>query len=135
MTKMPVSNKLTPKQKAYCQHLVDGLNQTDAYKAAGYSYENMKPDTVYQAASRLAANSKVMARIQELRDQITGRKAWSFARGMDEVENHRRNSRTDQKSKPVTSWPFRTVTVLLVRRYPWPATTTSTTPSGIPIRM
>ena len=86
MTKMP--HMLTAKPEAFCLGIVDGLNQTGAYKAAGYSFENMKPDTVYQAASRLAANSKVLARVQELRDQITAGKAWSFARGMEEVETN-----------------------------------------------
>ena len=47
--------KLTHLQENFCQGIVDGLNQSDSYKAAGYSFENMKPDTVYQAASRLAS--------------------------------------------------------------------------------
>lgn len=84
------SQKLTSKQESYCQHLVDGLNQTEAYKAAGYSVDNKLPATVYQAASRLAANSKVVARIQELRDAVTAvvteKRAWDQVRFIDEAE-------------------------------------------------
>ena len=67
------TTKLTARQESFCQHLVDGLNQTEAYEAAGYSVDNKLPATVYQAASRLAANSKVIARIQELRDAVQER--------------------------------------------------------------
>lgn len=80
------TTKLTLLQENFSQCIVDGLNQSDAYKAAGYSIENKLPATVHQAASRLAGESKVLARIQELRDRITAGKVWSFAKGMDEVE-------------------------------------------------
>ena len=82
------TTKLTARQESFCQHLVDGLNQTAAYKAAGYSVDNKLSATVYQAASRLAADSKVVARVTELRNQITAGKAWSFAHGIEEVETN-----------------------------------------------
>ena len=63
-----MSNQLTSKQENCCQHLIDGLNQTDDYKDAGYSFDNKLPATFYQTASRLAADSKVLARIHELRE-------------------------------------------------------------------
>lgn len=89
MNKLPVTKPLTQKREKFCLGIViDELDQTAAYKAAGYSWENMKPETVYQAASRLAADSKVLARIRELRDQITAGKAWSFQHGMEEVETN-----------------------------------------------
>ena len=63
---------LTQLQENFCVEIaINRLNQSDAYKAAGYSYEKMQTDTVYQAASRLAANSKVIARITSLRQTIT----------------------------------------------------------------
>ena len=39
------------------------MNQTEAYRASGYSTERMADKTVWEAASRLFANSKVSARI------------------------------------------------------------------------
>ena len=89
--------KFTQLQENFCQGIVDGLNQTDAYKAAGYSFKNKQPDTVYQAASRLAAESKVVARIQELRDKVTAGKAWTFEQGMNQIETNIDLARRDKQ--------------------------------------
>ena len=88
MNNMLDFQKLTQKQEMFSQAIFDGLNQTDAYKAAGYSFENMETDTVSQVASRLASDSKVLARIRELQDQIAAGKAWSFQSRMDEVKTN-----------------------------------------------
>jgi phage terminase small subunit len=45
------------------------MNQAEAYRAA-YSAKKMSDKTVWEAASRLMADSKVTARVQELRDQL-----------------------------------------------------------------
>ena len=65
------ATRLTSHQEAFAQAIVDGPNQSDAYKSAGYSVDNKLPATVYQAASRLAANSKVVAGLQEMRQAVT----------------------------------------------------------------
>jgi len=88
---MPDTKPLTQKQENFSQGIViEELNQTDAYKAAGYSFENKLPATIYQAAWRLAADSKVVARIQELRDVVTAavteKRAWDSVRLIDEAE-------------------------------------------------
>ncbi len=59
-------NNLTQKQLDFCQAIVEGLNQTDAYRR-GYDTEKMADKTVHEAASRLMGDSKVIARIEELR--------------------------------------------------------------------
>lgn len=59
---------LTDKQERFARAILDGLDQTAAYKAAGYS-QDQQDKTIWEAASRLAANAKVIARIQELRDE------------------------------------------------------------------
>ena len=61
--------KLTSKQGAFVRHVLAGMNHTEAYRAAGYATERMAPKTVWEAASRIAANSKVSAKI------TAGRKA------------------------------------------------------------
>lgn len=57
---------LTAKQEAFCLGLFKGLSQREAYLAAGYS-SNQQPSTIDEDASRLAKDSKVVARVAELR--------------------------------------------------------------------
>ena len=61
---------LTPKQEVCVQKIIEGLSQADAYRSA-YSTKNMSDKTIHEAASRLMADSKVSARVKELREQIT----------------------------------------------------------------
>ena len=61
---------LTEKQEKFVRCLVEGMTQADAYRSA-YSTKNMSDKTVHEAASRLASDSKVSARLSELRGQLT----------------------------------------------------------------
>lgn len=66
---------LTAKQEAFAQAIADGLNQSDAYRKAYPN--NMKADTVNQAAARLMGNSKVLARVDELRSKLEAKALWT----------------------------------------------------------
>jgi phage terminase small subunit len=55
---------LTPKQEAFCLSYLESNNATEAYRKAGYAAEGK---TAHEAASRLLKNSKVVARLKELR--------------------------------------------------------------------
>ena len=68
--------KLTAKQEAFAQAIADGLGQADAYRFA-YDAENMKDATVYPNASRLMSNSKVIARVAELKSQVVEKQLWT----------------------------------------------------------
>lgn len=72
---MPHVN-LTAKQEAFCQGIADGLGQADAYRAA-YDAEGMKDNTIYPLASKLMKNSKIAARIAELRESVQEKQLWS----------------------------------------------------------
>ena len=61
---------LTAKQEKFVQSLIQGMSQADAYRSA-YATKNMSDKTIYEAASRLVADSKVSARLSELREQMT----------------------------------------------------------------
>ncbi len=62
---------LTSKQEAFCQGLaLGGLEQSDAYRQAGYSTSSMQPATIWEHASRLAGQGKVKARVIELREAL-----------------------------------------------------------------
>ncbi len=68
--------KLTAKQEAFAQGIADGLGQADAYRSA-YDAGNMKDETVYPNASRLMSNSKVLARVAELKAQVAEKQLWT----------------------------------------------------------
>ena len=72
---MPHVN-LAAKQEAFCQGIADGLGQADAYRAA-YDAEGMKDNTIYPLASKLMKNSKIAARIAELREAVQEKQLWS----------------------------------------------------------
>ena len=61
---------LTQKQEKFVQSLIQGMSQADAYRSA-YATKNMSDKTIHEAASRLVADSKVSARLSELREQMT----------------------------------------------------------------
>lgn len=67
---------LTDKQDKFAQLLVDGLNQTDAYKQS-YVVGKMKAETIYSAASKLAADYKVATRVKELREAVAAKLMWT----------------------------------------------------------
>lgn len=68
--------KLTAKQEAFSQAIADGLGQADAYRMA-YSADSMKDGTVYSNASRLMNDSKVAARVAELKSQVVEKQLWT----------------------------------------------------------
>ena len=60
---------LTPNQEKFVQGIIEGKSQAEAYREA-YPKQRSSDKTVWEAASRLMANSKVNARLKELRDQL-----------------------------------------------------------------
>lgn len=63
---------LTPKQEKFCQGIVSGLNQSDAYRAA-YNCEGMQPETINNNAYKLTQNNDIVTRIEHLRKPIAER--------------------------------------------------------------
>ena len=60
---------LTAKQEQFAQNIIKGMSQADAYRSA-YPNQRMSDKTVWEAASRLMANDKVVARLTELRGHL-----------------------------------------------------------------
>lgn len=58
---------LTPKQESFAAGVANGLSQAEAYRQAFPRSLKWKDETVWQHASRLAADSKVRARVDDLR--------------------------------------------------------------------
>lgn len=60
---------LTAKQEAFCQAIVKGKDQSDAYRIA-YDARNMKPATIASKASILMTNGNIRARIEAIRAPV-----------------------------------------------------------------
>lgn len=60
---------LTAKQEQFVKNIIKGMSQADAYRNA-YDCKKMSDKTIHENASRLMANSKVAARVSELRDKL-----------------------------------------------------------------
>lgn len=60
---------LTAKQEEFVQGIIKGLSQADAYRAA-YPNQKCSDKTIWENASRLYNNTKVQARLTELRERL-----------------------------------------------------------------
>ena len=60
---------LTAKQERFVQNIIEGMSQADAYRAA-YPNQKMSDKTVWETASKLMNNPKVVTRLNELRDKL-----------------------------------------------------------------
>lgn len=67
-----MAGKLTIKQEKYVQGLFAGLSQREAYKQA-YNCKNMSDKTIDENACRLANDSKIIARTEELTNELKER--------------------------------------------------------------
>jgi hypothetical protein len=63
-----VATGLTDKQEAFCQAIMAGATFADGYRAA-YCADGMVPNSIWNAASRLAADPKVRGRLEQLAEQ------------------------------------------------------------------
>ena len=60
---------LTAQEEIFCQNIVRGNNQSDAYRAA-YDTSRYKDATIHRAAKMLMSKAKLIARIAELRAPV-----------------------------------------------------------------
>ena len=60
---------LTENQEQFVKNIIEGMNQADAYRSA-YPKNKMSDKTIWEAASRLMKNDKVVARLSELRNEL-----------------------------------------------------------------
>ena len=87
-------NGVSPKQSAFAAFVAEGDSYTEAYRKA-YDASKMKEQVVWNAASRLAKNAKVMTYITALKkkdataveahDKLS--KVWILERLQDEAQN------------------------------------------------
>jgi phage terminase small subunit len=65
-------SKLTPKQEAFALAYVETGNASEAYRRS-YDVKNTATKTIWEASSRLLADSKVSARVEELQARAVKR--------------------------------------------------------------
>lgn len=76
---------LTAKQEAFCQAVVSGMSQADAYRTA-YAAKKMSAPAIAVEASKLMANPKVSLRVQELRKPVIQKVRYGLEQAMLEAE-------------------------------------------------
>lgn len=67
---------LTAKQEQFCQGIANGLNQSEAYRAA-YRAEKMKAEAIHVNASKMMADTKVALRVDALRAALADKALWT----------------------------------------------------------
>jgi phage terminase small subunit len=82
-------SQLTPKQERFAAYFVELSSATAAYRAA-YDTSEMSEKSIHEAASRLKSDSKVTARIHELRENLATHLGVSRASIVAELEEARK---------------------------------------------
>lgn len=91
---------LTAKQEAFCNAIVDGMNQSDAYRHA-YNAENMTPEVIHVKACELMKTGKVSVILSEKRAAIASafvaKRVWDLGTIVDEFETNVYGAREDKQ--------------------------------------
>jgi len=87
---------ITAQQEKFCQFVISGLNQSDAYRAA-YSCGKMKDKTINNRAYELMKNGDVAGRISELRSPVVKKLQYTLEKAMEEAEDALKVSREKEQ--------------------------------------
>jgi phage terminase small subunit len=77
-----VGQMLTAKQEKFVQNIIQGMSQADAYRSA-YPNQRMSDKSVWETASKLMTNPKVISRLNELRDKLASESIMSAQERME----------------------------------------------------
>ena len=93
---------LTAKQEKFVQGIIEGKNQAEAYRS-DYNTKKMADKTIWENASRLMADSKVTARIAEIREKLMKPSIMSAQERMEWLTNLINNDEegTNEKLKAI----------------------------------
>lgn len=80
---------LTVKQEAFVQAYIETGSASEAYRQAYDVSATTKPETVWQSASRLLADRKVTARIDEMYKLAEGKTLFAVEQALEEFEEAR----------------------------------------------
>ncbi len=77
---------MTQKEEAFCHEMVRGLKQAEAYRRA-FKGTRCSNKSIHERASRLMAQSKIKARIAELRAPVINAVQLDMARRLQELSH------------------------------------------------
>ena len=95
-------NKLTIKQERFYDLYIELGNASEAYKKS-YDCKNMSDKTVYEAASRLLNNGKIVARLQAAKEQAAKRHNITLDDLLDELIENRQLAKECGQAAAATS--------------------------------
>ena len=84
---------LTPKQHIFCDGILSGLNQSDAYREA-YQVDGMAPATIHNEAFKLMSNPEIATSIEASRQH---RRGWTLARILEEADRNLQGAQEDRQ--------------------------------------
>ena len=77
-----MAQRLTAKQRAFCEHLAAGVPQSEAYRRA---YPDATPATVYSQAGRLSRRPHIAQEIERIQAPSRQQQAWDRERLVREL--------------------------------------------------
>ncbi len=86
---------LTAKQEKFCQAIVAGNNQSEAYRTA-YDVSGSTPKSVNENASKLMTNTKVISRVEELRGPVVEKAQYTLGAALAEADEARLIAKVDR---------------------------------------
>lgn len=76
---------MTPKREKFAQCIAGGMAQADAYRSA-FNPKRSKDKTIHENACRIAADSKVKARVEALRAPVVAKVRYGLEQAMIETD-------------------------------------------------
>jgi phage terminase small subunit len=98
-----MADKITAREEAFAQKYVECLNASEAYRSVCDVGEDTKPESVWQSASRMMANLKVMSRIAELQQEHRERHGVTVDSLTQELEEARLVATAEKQGAAMTS--------------------------------
>lgn len=85
--------KLTGKQEAFINGLIEGKSQRRAYIDAGYSIKGLSEEHIDSKASNLVKVGKVSARLLELKTEVKDKALWTREESINDLKWLKEQSR------------------------------------------
>lgn len=85
--------KLTGKQELFVNGLIEGKSQVQAYIDAGYSVNAKTESSIYEMASKLLKNNKIMTRYNELKSELKDKAFWTREESINDLKWIKEQSR------------------------------------------
>lgn len=94
---------LTPLQENAVKLYIQGATKSDAYRQAGYDVSNSTDKTINEAASRLFSDSKVLARMSELKQELAEEFKYTVRDAVKELDEIVLLAKADNQFSPAVS--------------------------------